>query len=148
MPAKTAMVILALVCSTTFAQEISFSKVKNTSGWSDNEPGCQVIRTQQELRRLAERHGAPTVPASGAIYFDDSQYMLVGVFLGRRPSAGYGMALRSVAQEQGRIVVVYQESLPTPGELQARALVSLYEFIQIPRSPLPVECRALNPVQG
>gem|GEM_PF-3741156 len=74
--------------------------------------------------------------------------MVIGIFLGNRPSLGYGMAVQSVQQENGQLVVTYQEFTPYTGAVDAAAVKQLFEIIQIPKSPLPVVCKGLPAISS
>lgn len=135
---------LALAQST----EIVFTRVQTSFQSAQREPACLAARNERELQDLAKRHGAPPVPAPGALVADTRKHMIVGVFLGERSSSGYSMAVKSVRRQESRIVITYQEYTPSPDGIYPAAMVVLTEFIQIPKSPLPVECRGLKPIRS
>lgn len=74
--------------------------------------------------------------------------MVIGIFLGNRPSHGYGMAVQSVEQENDQLVVTYQEYTPYTDSVNAAAIMQLFEIIQTPKSTLPVVCKGLPAISS
>lgn len=144
---KTALLALAFatVCSIVAAEipPVSFVRITSTSGSAQHEPACLVARNAQELEELVKRHGTPAAPEPGALIADVLNHMVNGIFLGNRPSLCYGMAVQSVQQENGQLVVTYQEYTPYTGAVDSAAIKQLFEIIQIPKSTLPVVCKGL-----
>ena len=140
---------LAGACSIAAAETapVSFVRITSTSGSARHEPACLVARNAQELQELVQRHGAPAIPKPGALIADVQNHMVIGIFLGDRPSPGYGMSVQSVEQENDQLVVTYQEYLPDKAAIHAAALMQLFEIIQTPKSTLPVVCRGLPAIR-
>ncbi|MDR2331048.1 MAG: protease complex subunit PrcB family protein [Comamonas sp.] len=147
MSIKSSCLALALAgaCSIAAAETtpVSFVRITSTSGSAQHEPACLVARNAQELEELVQRHGAPAIPIPGALIADVHNHMVIGIFLGDRPSPGYGMAVQSVEQVNEQLVVTYQEYIPDKAAVHAAALMQLFEIIQTPQSRLPVVCKGL-----
>lgn len=141
---------LASACSIAAAETrlVSFVRITSTSASALHEPACLVARNVQELEELVKRHGTLAAPEPGALIADVENHMVIGIFLGNRPSLGYGMAVQSVQQENGQLVVTYQEFTPYTGAVDAAAVKQLFEIIQIPKSPLPVVCKGLPAISS
>ena len=59
--------------------------------------------------------------------------MVVGVFLGSRPTAGFGVEIVSAREEQGALVVRYRETRPAADAIAAQVLTSPYHLVAVPK---------------
>jgi hypothetical protein len=64
---------------------------------------------------------------------DFSREMVVGVFMGSRPTAGFGIEIVGYRNAGDGVVVQYRETMPDRGTLTAQVLVSPYHLVAIPR---------------
>ena len=64
---------------------------------------------------------------------DFTKEVVAAVFLGSRPSAGYGVQIVGVRQEGSALVVSYRETRPAPDALTAQVLTSPYHIVAIPK---------------
>jgi hypothetical protein len=88
-----------------------------------------AIRDQAEWAALWRAHAAgKPIPA-----VDWSQEMVVGVFLGTRPSAGFRVEIVGYREEGGRVVAGYRETRPSRDAIAAQILTSPYALAAIPR---------------
>jgi len=89
-----------------------------------------VVRTDAEWMRLWQQHSPdrqrPTV--------DFAKDMIVGVFMGSRPSAGYNISIVSTFAKDGNVLVRYRESTPRPGTMTAQVLTFPYHLVAIPKA--------------
>jgi hypothetical protein len=89
-----------------------------------------VVRTDAEWTTLWQQHSPdrqrPTV--------DFAKDMVVGVFMGSRPSAGYNISIVSTLAKDGNVIVQYRESTPRPGTMAAQVLTFPYHLIAIPKA--------------
>jgi len=90
-----------------------------------------VAKTAQEWQQLWKKH-TPDRPRPAV---DFSKEMVVGVFLGSRPTAGYILEIVSAAQDNGSLVVKYRESIPPRGTMTAQVLTSPYHIVAVPFFP-------------
>ena len=96
---------------------------------SNIDDGRQVVaRTAAEFETLWRQH-APDKPAPKV---DLSREMVVGVFLGSRPTAGYGIEIVGTRDDQGALVVQYRERRPARGLVTAQILTSAYHIVALP----------------
>lgn len=90
-----------------------------------------VVRTEAEWAKLWQQH-APGQPRP---VVDFSREMVVGVFMGSRPNAGFSTAIVSAtAAPDGALIVRYTETTPRPGSVSAQILTFPYHFAAIPKS--------------
>ena len=81
----------------------------------------------EELWRKVGSEPPATLP-------DDS--IAIGIFLGQRPTAGYGISILSAAKQDGSFVVAYRENKPSG----AAAMVLTYPYLigLYPKTGLPI----------
>lgn len=119
------LLILALAVQTS-----GFRVVDKGSQSGIDDARQVVVRTAEDWTKLWRVHGMdrerPPV--------DFSRDMVVGVFMGSRPTAGFGIEIASVASEGGTTVVRYRETMPKRDAITAQVLTSPYELVAIPKT--------------
>ncbi len=88
-----------------------------------------VIRTDAEWNTLWTTHGGDRKKPA----VDFSKDMVLGVFMGSRPSAGYTISIVSTFQKDGQMLVRYVEKAPAKGTLTAQILTSPYHLVALPK---------------
>ena len=85
--------------------------------------------TQAEWTKIWRMHSferpAPNVDFTNA--------MVVGVFMGSRPSAGFSVEIVGTRTEGGALIVQYRETVPAKGTMAAQVLTSPYHLVSVPR---------------
>jgi hypothetical protein len=93
-----------------------------------DEPRQVTVRSSAEWSALWMENGAgPPTPM-----VDFPREMIVGVFLGPRPTAGYGVEIVRTIVGGGALLVEYVETTPPPGTIAAQVLTSPYHLVAIP----------------
>ena len=87
-----------------------------------------IVRTEAEWTKLWQQHS----PDRKRPAVDFSKEMVVGVFMGSRPTAGYNVSIVSTFAKDGNVLVRYQESTPRPGAMTAQVLTFPYHLVAIP----------------
>jgi len=107
-----------------------------SSGISDET--CVAIRSQEELDALWRRHGNLQLPPPQAPAVDFESSIVVGVFLGSRPSAGYAVEIRGVDHVKSAgegspatLVVRAVESVPMEGAIVAQVTTAPFHLVMI-----------------
>jgi hypothetical protein len=100
-----------------------------------DKPAQVVIRTTAEWQALWKAHS----PATPVPQVDFTRTIVVGVFLGSRPTAGFSVDIVSVREVSNRLVVEYRERRPEPGRLAAQVLTSPFHLVSLPRDIRSVE---------
>jgi hypothetical protein len=91
-------------------------------------PRQAAVRSEAEWVALWKENGAGApMPA-----VDFTREMVVGVFLGTRPTGGYGVEIVRVVGGGGALVVEYVESAPRPDAITAQVLTAPYHLAAIP----------------
>jgi len=90
-----------------------------------------LVRTEAEWTKLWQQH-APSQPRPAV---DFTKEMVVAVFMGSRPNAGFSTAIVSAtAAPSGALIVRYTETLPAAGSVSAQILTFPYHLAAIPKS--------------
>ena len=89
-----------------------------------------LVRTDAELKTLWQQH-APDRPLPK---IDLSKEMIVAVFMGSRPNAGFSTAVVSATAAAGVLMVRYSETKPGPGTVAAQILTFPYHIVAIPKA--------------
>jgi VWFA-related protein len=64
---------------------------------------------------------------------DFSQEMVVGVFLGSRPTAGFAVEIVGYREDGANVIVEYREAVPGRDLITAQVLTSPYHLVVVPR---------------
>jgi len=108
---------------------------------SNIEDSRQVaVRTAAEWQALWKEHDAQ----SAAPPVDFTQSMVVAVFLGTRPTAGFAVEITAVKTEGSRAVVEYRERRPPRDALTAQILTSPFHAVRLARTAGSVEFRRVE----
>ena len=89
-----------------------------------------LVRTEAEWTRLWNQH-APNHPRPRV---DFSKEMVVAVFMGSRPNAGFSTTITSAMSANGALVVRYKETTPGPGTVSAQILTFPYHIVAIAKA--------------
>ena len=88
-----------------------------------------VARTEAEWDTLWRQHS----PGHAAPRIDFSKEMVVGVFMGSRPTAGFAIEIVGTRVDKGTLVVQYKEARPARGLVTAQVITSAYHIAALPR---------------
>lgn len=123
------------------AQGASFTTVAKGDA-SNQLTGRQVaIRTMAEWQALWKNHA----PAEKPPAVDFNSRMVVGVFLGSKPSAGYQVEIVAVRTDGETLLVDYVEGQPARGILTAQILTEPFHLVAVPRHTGPVKFNRVDP---
>ncbi len=88
-----------------------------------------AVRTPAEWDALWRAHGGErTRPA-----VDFSKELVVAVFLGSRPTAGFSVDIVGTRDEGAGLIVQYRETRPPPGAIVAQVLTMPYHIVAVPK---------------
>lgn len=122
------------VFAASLAAQMAFTSVAR-GHMSDEDLARQVtVRTAAEWKTLWQGH-APTEKMP-AVDFDTQ--MVVGLFLGSKPSDGYDVEIVGVRTEGTALVVEYAQKQPGRGTMAAQMLTAPYHFVAVAKHPGPV----------
>lgn len=87
-----------------------------------------VVRSSAEWNALWKEHGAAQpVPA-----VDFSKELVVAVFLGSRPTGGFGVEVVSTRVEGDALIVEYAEQRPGRSDIVSQVLTSPFHIVKLP----------------
>ena len=95
-----------------------------------------VVRTEAEWRAIWRQHGGERpMPA-----VDFGKEMVVGVFMGSRPTAGYDIAITKTLDVNGTLRVFYRERMPARGGVVlAQVLTFPFHLVAVPKTASEVK---------
>jgi hypothetical protein len=126
----TIMFIAALAASPiTRAAPVPFTTIARGADSQVEESRQAVVRTAEEWSKLWSQHGG--APSRPAVDFDSS--MVLAVFAGTRPSAGYGVEIIGIEEQKGELVVTWRETGPAPGQMVAQMLTTPFHIVRTAR---------------
>ena len=118
---------------------LPFATVAQGAMSNIEEPRQVVVRTDAEWQALWKQHGRAATPA-----VDFTQSMVVAVFLGTRPTAGFSVAITAVKTEGTGTVVEYLEREPARDAFVGQVLTSPFHAVRLARTAGSVEFRRLG----
>ena len=89
-----------------------------------------LVRTEAEWARLWQQHATDRPRPK----VDFSREMVVGVFMGSRPNAGFSTAVVSATAGNGALMVRYTETMPSAGSVSAQILTFPFHLVAIPKA--------------
>jgi hypothetical protein len=122
--------LIRLFLMAALIQGVAPLRVLDSGDQSNMDDGRQVVvRTAAELNALWRLH-APERPQPTVNF---SAEMVVGVFIGSRPSAGFAVEILGVEDLGGATVVRYRETVPGRQAVTAQVITSAYQLVAVPR---------------
>jgi outer membrane protein assembly factor BamE (lipoprotein component of BamABCDE complex) len=115
--------------ATMSAQTPSFTNIAKGDS-SEQQLAKQVtVRTAAEWKALWKDH-APTEKMPAVDFAKD---MVVGIFLGTKPSAGHEVEIVGVRPEGKDLIVEYVQKQPAPGTMAAQILTEPFHLVAVPK---------------
>jgi hypothetical protein len=116
---------MVLILQGTAMETIDRDKMSNV------EEATQVVaKTPEEWAALWRLHAGDQAPAPR---IDFAKRMVVAVFLGSRPSAGYAVEVSSTKAAGHTLIVEWTEHAPAPGSLTAQVITSPSHLVSLPK---------------
>lgn len=136
-------VVLAcsVVAPTALQQELAVTTLAQGDYSRIEEVRESVVRTPEEWRALWRDHAGA---AEEAPVVDFATSMVVGVFLGSRPTSGYRVEIGPIRRERARVVVEYAERRPPPGAITLQVITTPFHIVRTERYDGPVEFRRVR----
>jgi hypothetical protein len=116
----------AIACWMTAQQPaMTFSTLAQGNQSQMEDAREAVARTPAEWAALWKGHRTGKPPD-----VDFTRSMVVAVFLGTRPTAGYAVEITGIETKDAGLVVTYRERRPGPDELTAQVLTAPFHIVQ------------------
>jgi hypothetical protein len=126
-----AFALSCLFCMSVMAQSGPPPRTVEKGEQSNIEDAKQVVvRTEGDWVKLWQQHS----PDRQRPPVDFSKEMVVGVFMGSRPTAGFNVSIVSSFEKDGNVLVRYQETMPKAGAMTAQVLTFPYHLVAIPKA--------------
>ncbi len=122
-------ILCSLLAQAVVSTAISFTSVAEGTRSQIQEPRQVVVRTAADWQTLWTAHDSAAAPN-----VDFSRAIVVGVFLGTRPTAGFSVRITAVTATGTKAVVEYVEGRPRPGGMTAQVLTSPFHLVTVPRT--------------
>ena len=111
------------------APGISFTTVAKGDVSGQQTSKQVTVRTDAEWKALWKDHS----PAAKMPAVDFSKDMVVGIFLGSKPSAGHDVEIVGVRMQEQDLVVEYVQKQPGRGTMAAQMLTEPYHLVTVPK---------------
>jgi hypothetical protein len=124
-PAERRMGLDAMILETPGTRTIAKGDQSNV-----DDARQVLVRTEAEWTKLWQQH-APDQPKPAV---DFSKEMVVAVFMGSRPNAGFSTTITAATAANGALLVRYNETTPRAGAVSAQILTFPYHIVAISRA--------------
>lgn len=125
---------MAALLGALLAAQMTFASIAKGDMSGQQDAKQVVVRTDAEWGALWTDHSPKdTLPS-----IDFSKNMVVGVFLGTRPSAGYQVEIVGVRTQDKELIVEYVQKQPGRGTMAAQILTEPYHLVSVTSHPGPV----------
>ena len=122
-------IIAAVLIQAAGGQTAAVKTVEKGLDSAMDEARQVVVRTPAEWAKVWQMHSYERARPN----VDFTKEMVVGVFMGSRPTAGFGVEITGTRQESGALIVEYRETKPGAGQVTAQILTSPYHLVSVPR---------------
>jgi hypothetical protein len=119
--------IVALSIISMSAQTPSFTTIAKGDASGRQEAKQVVIRTDAEWKALWKDHSATEKMPS----VDFAKSMVVGIFLGSKPSTGHDVEIVGVRTEGKDLIVEYVQKQPGRGTMAAQILTEPFHLVAV-----------------
>ena len=126
---RNVLLIAVLAVATMSAQTPSFTNIAKGDSSEQQLAKQATVRTAAEWKALWKDH-APTEKMPAVDFTKD---MVVGIFLGTKPSAGYEVEIVGVRPEGKDLIVEYVQKQPAPGTMAAQILTEPFHLVAVPK---------------
>ena len=132
-------VLLALSLQT--AAPSTMTVIANDMMSQIDSPKQAVARNAAEWAALWREHSGESKPPS----VDFGSHTVIAIFLGSRPTAGYGVQIIGTRDVNGTLLVQWQERRPGGGDILAQVLTSPATIVSIPKFAGEIKFEKVDP---
>lgn len=112
----------------------SFTEVAKGNASEQQDARQVTVRTAAEWNTLWKSHA----PAAKMPAVDFTKQMVVGIFLGTKPSDGHQVEIVGVRMQEKDLIVEYVQRQPGRGTMAAQILTEPYHLVAVAKHPGPV----------
>ncbi len=122
------------------ASTIPFKTIDQGAHSGIEKPDAVVVRSQEEWRQLWQRHMAPQSPTPALPVIDFGSKMVIGVFLGQKPTGGYAIQVKSIERRPNTGPGVRVDvRKPQPSTMVTQAFTAPFHLISLERLNDPIK---------
>ncbi|NJK45317.1 MAG: protease complex subunit PrcB family protein, partial [Pleurocapsa sp. SU_196_0] len=99
--------------------------------YAEQELSVRLDATREEFDVTWQLANGVQVPARSAPFVDFARSRIVTVFLGQKPTGGYGMRVLNSSVEAGTLRLQIETTEPAPGAILTQALTSPYVMLEV-----------------
>ena len=115
----------------TATSQVSFHTIAKGYRSGIVEPAQVTARTQAEWIALWQKHSAAETTPSLPPTIDFSKNIVVGVFLGQKPTGGYDIEITGVERSDSALTISFREQSPRPGAILTQAFTQPFHIVSI-----------------
>lgn len=123
------MAATVIMVASMSAQTPSFTNIAKGDVSGEQMSRQVTVRTAAEWKALWKDH-APTEKIPNV---DFTKNMVVGIFLGSKPSAGHEVEIVGVRTQEKDLIVEYVQKQPGRGTMAAQILTEPYHLVAVPK---------------
>jgi hypothetical protein len=123
-----------LLCMTVVAAQMTLTNIAKGDASGQQTSRQVTVRTPAEWQALWKEHE----PEAKIPVVDFTSKMVVGIFLGSKPSAGYEVEIVNVRTQEKDLIVEYVQKQPGRGTLAAQILTAPFHLVAVPKHAGPV----------
>jgi len=113
--------------------EVEFQTVAKGYRSGVRTPLQVVARSQTEWEKLWRQHSSIEATSPLPI-IDFEKHIIVGLFLGDKPTGGYNVAITRAEQSDSDLIAYYEETLPRPGGIVIQTLTQPFHIVRVTRA--------------
>ena len=122
-------VVLLLCCIAAIGVPVKFTTIDRGQQSDIDEARQVTVRTAAEWTAIWKQHAGERQRPS----VDFSTSTVVGVFLGTRPTGGYGVEITGIETAGSDLVVTWREQRPERGAMLSQVLTMPFHLVSVPR---------------
>jgi hypothetical protein len=126
---ETSVVALlcAICCAAAAGSPVAFKPLERGQQSNIESAREVVVRTAAEWTALWKEHAADRPRPA----VDFTRSMVVGVFLGSRPTGGHSVDITRIDREGTALVVTYRERRPAAADIVTQVITMPYDLVTI-----------------
>jgi hypothetical protein len=113
------------------SNQVPFQTVAKGARSGVVEAAQMVVRTQAEWSALWQKHSSFEMNPTQAPAIDFNKELVIGIFLGQKPTGGYDVEIAGAEQSDGMLTVSFREKSPRPGAILTQAFTQAFHIVRI-----------------
>src|SRR4029079_1061906 len=110
---------------------VSFKTIAKGVRSGVREASQFAIRSQSEWQKLWRQHSLASTPRAPLRTVDFDKELVAAVFLGEKPTGGYGVEISSAEVADRSLTIFLKETSPKPGAIVTQAINQPFHIVRI-----------------